>query len=461
MFFRIKHLHFVGIGGIGMSGIAEVLLNQGFRISGSDQADSELLSRLRDLGAEISIGHRAENVSSAQVVVYSSAVKSDNVELIEAHRLKLPVIPRAEMLGELMRMKYGIAVAGTHGKTTTTSMIGAIMTEAEMDPTIIVGGRLKSLASNARLGSGEFLVAEADEFDRSFLRLTPAIAVITTLETEHLDCYKDLDEIKKAFIQFADQVPFYGSVIVCVDEPGAAALIPHLRRSVITYGLSAGAQVRALNPKYEQMHTHFSLTVRGENRGGIDLNLPGLHNVKNALAAVAVAEELKIDFEAVRRGLTKFHGVERRFEIKGEAQGIMVVDDYAHHPTEIKATLAAAKRGWNRRVIAVFQPHLYTRTRDFAADFGVSFGEADVLIVTGVYGARELPIPGVSGELVVAAARSAGHSQVLYVPDKTAILSEVLKIAKAGDIVITLGAGDIGKVARDLMENLGKGDYHE
>ena len=454
MFFRLKHLHFVGIGGIGMSGIAEVLLNQGFRITGSDLLDSDVVAHLRELGAEISIGHRGEHVQGAQVVVYSAAVKPDNAELQEARRLKLPIIPRAEILGELMRMKYGIAVAGTHGKTTTTSMIGAVMTEAEMDPTIIVGGRVKSLATNAKLGSGEFLVAEADEFDRSFLQLTPAIAVITTLETEHLDCYKDLDEIKGAFLQFAEHVPFYGSVIACCDESGVAELIPRIRRTVVTYGLSQKAQIRALDPTFSTTQTKFRVQVRGQQRGPIELNLPGMHNVKNALAAVGVAEELSIPFEAVQKGLLKFLGVERRFEIKGEAQGIMVVDDYAHHPTEIKATLAAARQGWDRRVIAVFQPHLYTRTRDFAVDFGVSFKDADVLIVTDIYGAREQPIAGVSGELIVAAAHKAGHPEVTYIADKTQIIPELQRLCQSGDMVITLGAGDIWKTARDFYQHL-------
>lgn len=454
MFFRLKHVHFVGIGGIGMSGIAEVLLNQGFQVTGSDLADSEVIGHLRDLGAEITLGHQAQSVQGAEVVVYSSAVTADNVELVEARRRNLPTIPRAEMLAELMRMKYGIAVAGTHGKTTTTSLIGAILTEAEMDPTIIVGGRVKALQTTARLGSGEFLVAEADEFDRSFLRLAPTIAVITTLETEHLDCYKDLDEIKSAFLQFADQVPFYGSIIACLDEPGVAELIPQFRRSVVTYGLSEGAKIRALNPSYQQSQTRFQVKVDNEDRGELLLQLPGLHNVKNALAALGVAEELNIDFDITRRALEKFKGVERRFEIKGEAQGIMVVDDYAHHPTEIKATLAAAREGWQRRLIAVFQPHLYTRTRDFAQDFGVSFSDADVLIVTGIYGAREKPIFGVTGELVVAAARQAGKKEAHYIAEKNEIITALKNVARSGDIVVFLGAGDIWKVARDFYQQL-------
>jgi UDP-N-acetylmuramate--alanine ligase len=454
MFFRVKHLHFVGIGGIGMSGIAEVLLNQGFRITGSDLQDSDILARLQELGAEIAIGHRAENVGKAQVVVYSSAVRPENAEMQEARRLNLPIIPRAEMLGELMRMKYGIAVAGTHGKTTTTSMIGAVMTEAELEPTIIVGGRVKSLATNAVLGSGEFLVAEADEFDRSFLRLTPVISVITTLEAEHMDCYQDFDDIKSAFLQFAEQVPFYGSVIACSDEPGVAELIPRIRRAVVSYGLNEKADVHALAPTFEAMKTKFSAQIHGRQMGDVEINLPGLHNVKNALAALAVAHELGIPFETVQRGLAKFRGVERRFEIKGEYRGVMVVDDYAHHPTEIKATLAAAKRGWDRRIIAVFQPHLYTRTRDFAADFGDSFKDADLLIVTEIYAAREQPIPGVNGKLVIAEARRAGHPEARYRPDKNAIADELAALCRSGDMVITLGAGDVWKVARDLCQKL-------
>lgn len=454
MFFRITNLHFVGIGGIGMSGIAEVLLNQGFRITGSDLLDSEVIAHLRKLGAEISIGHKAENVSGAQVVVYSSAVKPDNVEVVQAQRLNLLVIPRAEILGELMRMKYGIAVAGTHGKTTTTSMIAAVMTEAEMDPTIIVGGKVKSLLTNARLGSGEFLVAEADEFDRSFLRLTPVIAVITTLETEHLDTYRNLEDIQNAFLQFAGRVPFYGSVVLCLDEATVADLAPRLQRTVITYGISPQADVRADDIHFSQSSSDFKVIVRGKALGRLNLNQPGLHNVKNALATVGVAEELKIDFKCIRQGLQKFRGVDRRFEIKGEPRGILIVDDYAHHPTEIRATLAAARQGWNRRTIAVFQPHLYTRTRDFAEAFGESFSDADVLIVMGIYGAREEPIPGVSGELISGAARRSGHGNVHYVPERENVLEEILKIARSGDVVIALGAGDVWKVARDLRQRL-------
>jgi UDP-N-acetylmuramate--alanine ligase len=459
MFNRLKNLHFIGIGGIGMSGIAEVLLNQGFRITGSDMLDSDIIGHLRQLGAEISVGHDAKNVKNSEVVVYSSAVKADNIELIAARQQNIPAIPRSEMLSELMRMKYGIAIAGTHGKTTTTSMVAAVMTEADMDPTFIVGGRVKSLATNARLGSGEFLIAEADEFDRSFLKLAPAIAVITTLETEHLDTYGTFDELRKAFVQFARGVPFYGSVVLCLDEPSVAGLIPELQRSVITYGLNENADVRAINPTFAQTESRFEVVVQGKKRGEIKLHQPGLHNVKNALAAIGVAEELNIDFQHCVNGLNKFRGVERRFEIKGESSGIMVIDDYAHHPTEIRATLRAARQGWNRRIVAVFQPHLFSRTRDFAEQFGESFRDADLLIITSIYGSREEPISGVTGELIVNKAKNAGHQNVYYYPDKTSLADEVGKLIKTGDIVICLGAGDIWKISREIFSCLSEGNH--
>lgn len=456
MFFQMKNFHFIGIGGIGMSGIAEVLLNQGFQVSGSDLQPSDILDHLRDLGANIVTGHDAKNVHNAQVVVYSSAVKAHNIELVEARRLVIPTIPRAEMLGELMRMKYGIAIAGTHGKTTTTSMIAAVMTEAEMDPTFIVGGRVKSLATNARLGSGEFLVAEADEFDRSFLRLTPTIAVITTLETEHLDTYRDLQDIRNAFLQFAERVPFYGSIVLCGDEPTVASLIPDLRCPVITYGIKSGLDIRAENCQFSAALSKFNVNIRGKNYGEVILNQPGLHNVKNALAAIGVAEELKIDFKYTKTGLLKFKGVERRFEIKGEVNGILIVDDYAHHPTEIRATLSAAKQGWKRRIIAVFQPHLYSRTRDFAIEFGESFENADILIVTGIYGAREEPIENVTGQLIIDAAVKAGKQNALYVPRVEDLVAKIGKIVRSKDMVITLGAGSIWKVSNELINALEK-----
>lgn len=458
MLFRIKNLHFIGIGGIGMSGIAEVLLNQGFRVTGSDLLDSDIIARLRGLGAEIAIGHDTANLKGAQVVVYSSAVKPDNVEFVEARRAGIPIIPRAAMLSELMRMKYGIAVSGTHGKTTTTSMIAAILTEADFDPTFIVGGRVKSLATNARLGSGEFLVAEADEYDRSFLRLNPTIAVITTMETEHLDTYGDLAEIRKAFLQFTKQVPFYGSIVLCADEPTVASLLPDLSRPAITYGVEGETDIRAEQIGFSEIHSTFDVIVRGKKRGNVSLNQPGLHNVKNALAAIGVAEELDIDFKKVQKALSRFNGVERRFEIKGEVGGVMVVDDYAHHPTEVLATLGAARKGWERRIIAIFQPHLYSRTRDFAGEFGESFSGADILVVTGIYGAREKLIEGVTGQLIADAAVKAGHRNVRYLPEMEVVIPEMLNIVRPGDMVITLGAGDVWKISRDLFSKLGGGN---
>lgn len=438
-----------------MSGIAEVLLNQGFVLTGSDLNDSELIGRLRELGADITIGHRPENISGAEVVVYSSAVKQDNVELAAARQAGIPTIRRAEMLGELMRMKYGIAVAGTHGKTTTTSMIAAIMTEAEMDPTFIIGGKVKSLATNARLGSGEFLVAEADEYDRSFLRLTPAIAVITTLETEHLDTYGNLAEIRKAFLQFVDRVPFYGSIVLCLDEPTVASLMPDIRCPIVTYGFDSKADIVAENPAFDGLTSKFDVIIRGKKQGIVSLNQPGLHNVKNALAAIGVAEELKIGFKDIKKALASFRGVERRFEIKGEAGGVIVVDDYAHHPTEVEATLKAARSGWDRRVVAVFQPHLFSRTRDFADNFGKALSLADVIVVTGIYPAREAPIEGVTGQLIADAAVKAGHRNIHFIPELDEVVPTVLKLVRPNDMIITLGAGSIWKVSNHFYSALG------
>jgi UDP-N-acetylmuramate--alanine ligase len=416
--------------------------------------DSDITARLRDLGAEITIGHSAKTVAGAQVVVYSSAVKPDNVEYAEARRKGIPIVPRAAMLSELMRMKYGIAVAGTHGKTTTTSMIAAILTEANLDPTFIVGGRVKSLATNARLGSGEFLVAEADEYDRSFLRLSPTIAVITTMETEHLDTYRDLEEIRRAFLQFADQVPFYGSIVLCTDESTVASLLSELSRPAITYGVEGDSNIRAENIQFKEAQTKFDVSIREKRRGVINLNQPGLHNVKNALAAIGVAEELEIDFKKSQKALSTFNGVERRFEIKGEVGDVMIVDDYAHHPTEVAATLSAAAEGWDRRIIAIFQPHLYSRTRDFAQAFGESFSAANILIITGIYGARENPIEGVTGQLIADAAVKAGHRNVRYLRDMAEVVSGIQKIVRPGDMVITLGAGNVWKIANDLFAKL-------
>ncbi len=409
MFGHIKRIHFVGIGGVGMSGIAEILLDQGFRVSGSDKTLTEITEHLEKLGARIYEGHSADNVKDADVLVYSSAVPLDNPEILEAKSRKIPVIRRAEMLAELMRMKYGIGVAGMHGKTTTTSMVGLVLMEGGLDPTVIVGGKLSGIGgTNARLGHGEFTVVEADEFDRSFLQLAPTIAIITTLECEHMDIYADLDDIKKAFVEFANKVPFYGFVVLCIDEPSIQDIVPRIKKKIITYGLTAQSDLQAVDLYFKDHRSEYELIYRGTEMGRIHLQIPGSHNVKNSLAAIGVGLELSIPFERIKSAIESFTGVYRRFEIKAEVDGIMVVDDYAHHPTEVQATLLGASLGYKRRIVAVFQPHTYTRTRDFYEDFGRSFFNSDVLIVTDVYPAREEPIQGVTGELIAEAARRFG-----------------------------------------------------
>ncbi|MFO7891547.1 MAG: UDP-N-acetylmuramate--L-alanine ligase [bacterium] len=440
---RTKKIHFVGIGGIGMSGIAEVLINLGFTVTGSDVKLSSTTSRLKKIGATIFEGHDPQNVADADVVVYSSAVKRDNVEVKFADSVKIPVIRRAEMLGELMRMKQSIAVAGTHGKTTTTSMIGLVLQKGGIDPTLIVGGKVRSLKTNARLGSSDFMVVEADEFDRSFLKLVPNLAVITNIESDHLDCYKDLEEIKKTFLEFANSVPFYGSIIFCLDEKALQEIVPYFKRRIMTYGLNPQAEVRAVDIETDKFNINFKVIWKDKVLGRINVKLPGEHNVKNSLAAVATGLEFKISFKKIKEALEEFTGVHRRFEIKQDRDDILVVDDYAHHPTEIKATLRGTRKGFENRIIAVFQPHLYSRTRDFCQDFAQSFFDADILIVTDIYPAREKPIQGISGEIVAHEARRLGHKQVLYIKDKMDVVKELHKIVKKGDLVITIGAGDI------------------
>jgi len=453
MFSSIRKLHFVGIGGIGMSGIAEILVDQGFTVTGSDRAANENTERLQALGVAVAIGHAAANLApDADALVYSSAVGSDNPEVVEAHRRKIPVIRRAEMLAEVMRLKYGIGIAGTHGKTTTTSMVSLVLMEGGIDPTVIVGGRLRGLAgSNARLGRGEFIVVEADEFDRSFLSITPTIAVLTTLETDHLDCYRDLDDIKSAFIQFAAKVPFYGFVVLCMDEPALQEIMPKIKKKIVTYGLNGQADLQAVNIVHRQSRTTFTVVRDGSDLGEVELQIPGVHNVQNALAAIAVGLELGVPFAQVKAGIAKFTGVFRRWEVKAELEGITVIDDYAHHPTEIRATLAGAKAGWRRRVVCVFQPHLYSRTRDFYDDFGRAFFNADVLVVTDVYPAREEPIQGVTGELIANAAKEYGHKQVHYVADKKEVPGYLMNLVRPGDMVITMGAGDIWKFGEEFI----------
>lgn len=456
MFSKIQRIHFVGIGGIGMSGIAEILIDQGFRVSGSDLNRSEVTNHLESLGATIYEGHSAANIEGAEAVVYSSAVKvQENPETAEAMRRKIPIIRRAEMLAEVTRLKYCVAIAGTHGKTTTTSMCGLMLMKGGIDPTVIVGGKLSGLGgTNARLGRGEWTVVEADEYDRSFLQLLPTIALITNVEAEHLDIYADIDDIKRTFAQFANKTPFYGLVVVCLDNAGAMEVLPTINKNVRTYGLSPQCDIRAVDVVHSERSSTFTLMQHGENLGSITLHIPGLHNVRNALGAITVALELGVSVEDIRAALAEFTGVYRRFEIKGEKRGIMVIDDYAHHPSEVSATLQAARNGWKRRVICVFQPHTYTRTRDFCTEFGKSFTDADHLIITDVYPARETPIDGVTGQIIADAATKFGHRHVEYVPDKTQLPSILKAMTKEGDIVMTLGAGDVWKFGNEFLAGL-------
>jgi UDP-N-acetylmuramate--alanine ligase len=457
MFSSIKKLHFIGIGGIGMSGIAEILLDQGFGITGSDKIASEVTEHLESLGAKVYLGHSAKNVElDVDVVVYSSAVTMENPEVVEAMARKIPVVRRAEMLAELTRLKYSVGIAGTHGKTTTTSMISLIMMAGGLDPTVVVGGKLSGLGgTNARLGKGDFIVVEADEFDRSFLSLTPTIAVLTTLETDHLDCYRDLEDIKGAFLQFAEKVPFYGFVVLCLDEPALQDIMPQIsKKKIITYGINPQADLQAVDIVARGNTSTFTVVREYADLGLVTLQVPGLHNVQNALAAIAVGLQLGVSFNEVKEGLERFTGVYRRWELKAEIHGISIYDDYAHHPTEIKATLQGVKAGWRRRVVCVFQPHLYSRTRDFAEEFGRSFFNADVLIVTDIYPAREDPIQGISGMMITETAHRFGHKEVHYVPNKTKVPEFLLSIVRQDDIVITMGAGDIWKYGEEFAKKL-------
>ena len=458
MFSSIKKLHFIGIGGIGMSGIAEILIDQGFNVSGSDKALSDVTERLRLLGATIYEGHKAGNIADdVDTVVYSSAVAGENPEVQEAIRRKIPVVRRAEMLAEVMRLKYGIGIAGTHGKTTTTSMTSLVLMEGGLDPTVIVGGKLSGLGgTNARLGKGDFIVVEADEFDRSFLSITPTIAILTTLEADHLDCYRDLEDIKGAFIQFATKVPFYGFIVLNLDEPALQDILPQVsKKKIITYGLhSPQADLQAVDIQHKENKTTFTVVRGYEELGQVTLQIPGKHNVQNALAAIAVGLNLGVPFVKAKAGIEKFAGVYRRWEKKGDGNGITVYDDYAHHPTECKATLSGVKSGWRKRVVCVFQPHLFSRTRDFYEEFGKAFLLADVLVVTDVYPAREEPIQGVTGELIINAAKQYGHKGTHYVKDKKEVPGYLKKITKSGDIVITMGAGDIWKYGEQFLKEI-------
>jgi len=451
---KVKCIHFVGIGGIGMSGIAEVLLNLGYHISGSDMKETEVTRRLQTLGCEISYGHRKENIKEADVVVVSSAIRPDNPEVEVAEQRLIPVIPRAEMLAELMRMKIGIAIAGTHGKTTTTSLIATVLAAGGLDPTVVIGGRLNSIGSNARLGQGEFLVAEADESDGSFLKLMPTIAVVTNIDPEHLDYYSGIEDIKETFLGFINKIPFFGLAVLCLDHPNVQSLIPRLKKRFTTYGLTAQADFQAKEIVFEGLSTTFDVLHQRREVGRLRIQMPGLHNVYNALATVATAYELDIPFQVVQETLRDFSGIQRRFQIKGERKGVLIVDDYGHHPVEIMATLRAARTGWGRRIIAVFQPHRYTRTKALFHDFLTAFYDADALILTDIYPAGEDRIEGVEARLLFEGIQEYGHKNVTYLAEKKKIVEHLLHIIAPGDIVITLGAGDIWQVAEELVNQL-------
>ena len=450
----------VGIGGIGMSSIAEVLLNRGYTVTGSDLEASDVTERLQEQGATIYEGHAAEQIGDADVVVYSSAIDpTENPETQEAERRRISLIARAEMLGELIRMKYGVGVAGTHGKTTTTSMAGLVVAEGGFDPTVIVGGKVTAFGSNAITGEGDVIVIEADEYDRTFLRLTPSVAVITSIEEDHLDIYDDLEDIQAAFTQYANSVPFFGAAVLCLDDPNVQAIVGDIERRIITYGTTRQAEVRAENIQRDGLDTRFDVMARGERLGTITLHVPGMHNVRNALAAVAVGLELEIGFEQIREGLAGFAGVRRRFEKIGEGRDVVVLDDYAHHPTEIRATLDAASQGYpERRIVAVFQPHLYSRTRDFLDDFARSFFNTDQLVLTDIYGSREDPIEDISGQRLADRAEQFGHRAVHYVPDKTELPGYLLDLTEPGDVVLMLGAGDIWRYSRTFADLLTDSD---
>ena len=455
---RIRNIHFVGVGGVGMSGIAEVLVEHEFRVTGSDLRDNEYTRRLKDKGAQVFIGHRAEHIESADVVVYSSAVPKDNPELAAARMGGVPVIRRAEMLGELMRLQDGIAIAGSHGKTTTTSLTATVLRDAGLDPTVVIGGRLNALGSGATRGGGDLLVAEADESDGSFLHLTPAIAVITNIDPEHLDHYGSLAAVKDTFVAFANRVPFYGLVVACLDNPNVQNVIPRIEKRISTYGLTAQADYRARDPKPSGLNTTFFVEHHGRDLGEFVLPMPGMHNVLNALATIAVADELQVPMDKVRQGLSSFGGVQRRFTVVGEYGGITLVDDYGHHPTEIRVTLEAASRAFSgRRIVVAFQPHRYSRTHNLFEDLAMSFNRADKLFISDVYEAGEKPIEGADSASLARAIAQHGHHDVHYVGDRASLNARVLEEAQAGDVIVTLGAGDITKTAPELAKKLGSG----
>src|SRR4030043_897996 len=451
---KVKRIHFVGIGGIGMSGIAEVLLNLGYAISGSDAQSSDTTLRLQKLGAKLSIGHDAKNVCNSDVVVISTAVKENNPEVVEAHRKNIPVIPRAEMLAELLKMKFSVAVSGSHGKTTTTSMISTILAEGGLDPTMVIGGKLASIGSNARLGDGEIIVAEADESDGLFLKLSPTLSIITNIDREHLDYYPGIKEIKDAFVKFANIVPFYGCTVICGDNEYVREILPLIKRKIIIYGIELPADYTAREIKFMGRKTIYALSYKGKQCGNVELNMPGMFNVYNSLAAIAVCRELDLDLTIIKEGLIKFSGVQRRLEIKGKVADITVVDDYGHHPTEIKETLAAARQVWKDRIIVVFQPHRFTRTKALFDEFTKAFTDADILILNDIYPASEEPIAGINSAALWAAIKQTGHPQVEYIAKQKETIEFLLGAVKPKDTVITLGAGSIYKIGEEFLKEL-------
>ncbi len=448
-------VHFVGIGGIGMSGIAEVLINLGYSVSGSDLRESDVTRRLQGLGARIETGHREQNVTDVDVVVISSAVKRDNPEVVAAKRRKIPVIPRAEMLAELMRLKYAVAIAGSHGKTTTTSMVATVLNAAGLDPTAVVGGKVNVLGSNAKLGKSELMVVEADESDGSFLHLHPSISVVTNIDPEHMDHYGSLDTLKEAFVEFCNRVPFYGLNVLCLDHPNVQALLPQIEKRFVTYGSSHAADYRLEGVTLDGFKTRFRAWRRDVDLGEFTVQMVGAHNAMNALAVIAIAEELDVPLATVRAALEGFGGVQRRFTVRGEAAGVTVVDDYGHHPAEVRATLAGARRAFGRRLVVAFQPHRYSRTKDLFEDFCSSFNDADVLLLTQVYAAGEEPIEGASSARLVEAVRAHGHPDVTLVETRGELVPALKARVRPGDIVLTLGAGDITQVGPELLAALG------
>ena len=455
MFKKVKSIHFIGIGGIGMSGIAELLNNLGFKVTGSDIKPSENVKRLESLGIEISIGHSPNNLKNSDVVVYSSAVPLDNPEILSATSQSIPVIRRAEMLGELINLKQtSIAVGGTHGKTTTSSMIGMILEKSNCDPTLVVGGLVSNLNTNVKLGSGDLIVVEADEFDRSFLALNPTIAVVTNLEMEHTDCYKDLNDIENAFLQFCKSVPFYGTVILCADSESLMRIKPKIKKPITTYGLSNDSDYCAKNIEYSKNRSKYNLLHKNKDLGEININVPGKHNVLNSLASIALAMEIDVPLSQLKNGINSYKGVRRRFEIKKNKTDIIVVDDYAHHPTEVEATINAAKSGWSKRIVCVFQPHLFSRTRDFFKEFAESLFKSDTIVITEIYPAREKPIDGISSKLILDELNHLGHKDTHHLDCLDNLNNILEKIVRPKDMVITMGAGNIWRYSDKYNDNL-------